>query len=205
MLTRRTLPLRTERLPTRPRSAAPPRLHQRAYLRTACCRSATNSRPALRGRQVHDSYRNAAARAPSAPSKRAISRDLRPSRHVEACLTPATTWVAITDAGGVGGWDYGSRRKVVKDGSLLQAESRRGGLSPHMGSEMQQTPHQFRESLKGLEQDTLGGLDVAAQQLDRALESVTSRTSSWPQQLSPATTGTMGATYSRHPGRSRCA
>ena len=37
---------------------------------------------------------------------------------------------------------------------------------------MQEARHQFRESLKQLEQDTLGGLDLAAQQLDRALESV---------------------------------
>jgi phosphate transport system protein len=40
---------------------------------------------------------------------------------------------------------------------------------------MQEARHQFRESLKDLEQDTLGGLDMAAQQLDRALESVTLR------------------------------
>ena len=38
---------------------------------------------------------------------------------------------------------------------------------------MQEARHQFRESLKELERDTLGGLDMAAQQLDRALESVT--------------------------------
>ena len=37
---------------------------------------------------------------------------------------------------------------------------------------MQEARHQFRESLKDLEQDTLGGLDMAARQLDRALESV---------------------------------
>ena len=37
---------------------------------------------------------------------------------------------------------------------------------------MQEARHQFRESLKELEQDTLGGLDMVAQQLDRALESV---------------------------------
>jgi phosphate transport system protein len=37
---------------------------------------------------------------------------------------------------------------------------------------MQEARHQFRESLKELERDTLGGLDMAAQQLDRALESV---------------------------------
>ena len=37
---------------------------------------------------------------------------------------------------------------------------------------MQEARHQFRESLKQLEQDTLGGLDLAVQQLDRALESV---------------------------------
>ena len=37
---------------------------------------------------------------------------------------------------------------------------------------MQEARHQFRESLKELEQDMLGGLDMAAQQLDRALESV---------------------------------
>ena len=38
---------------------------------------------------------------------------------------------------------------------------------------MQEARHQFRESLEELELDTLGGLDMAAQQLDRALESVT--------------------------------
>jgi phosphate transport system protein len=38
---------------------------------------------------------------------------------------------------------------------------------------MQEARHQFRESLRDLEQDTLGGLDMAAQQLNRALESVT--------------------------------
>jgi phosphate transport system protein len=37
---------------------------------------------------------------------------------------------------------------------------------------MQEARHQFRESLKELEQGTLGGLDMVAQQLDRALESV---------------------------------
>jgi len=37
---------------------------------------------------------------------------------------------------------------------------------------MQEARHQFHESLKELEQDTLGGLDMAAEQLDRALESV---------------------------------
>ena len=37
---------------------------------------------------------------------------------------------------------------------------------------MQEARHQFRESLKELEQQTLGGLDMVAQQLDRALESV---------------------------------
>ena len=37
---------------------------------------------------------------------------------------------------------------------------------------MQEARHQFRESLSELEQQTLGGLDMVAQQLDRALESV---------------------------------
>src|SRR3981081_3619677 len=37
---------------------------------------------------------------------------------------------------------------------------------------MQETRHQFRETLKGLEQQALGGLDLVIQQLDRALESV---------------------------------
>jgi hypothetical protein len=37
---------------------------------------------------------------------------------------------------------------------------------------MQQARHQLRESLEELEHDTLGGVDMAAQQLDRALESV---------------------------------
>src|SRR5881227_3604405 len=37
---------------------------------------------------------------------------------------------------------------------------------------MQETRHQFREELKGLEQQVLGGLDLVVQQLDRALESV---------------------------------
>jgi phosphate transport system protein len=38
--------------------------------------------------------------------------------------------------------------------------------------EMDEARHQFRESLRELEQQTLGGLDLVAQQLDRALESV---------------------------------
>ena len=38
------------------------------------------------------------------------------------------------------------------------------------GEQEVQAGHQFRESLKELERDTLGGLDMAAQQLDRALE-----------------------------------
>jgi phosphate transport system protein len=38
---------------------------------------------------------------------------------------------------------------------------------------MQETRHQFREELKGLEQQVLGGLDIVVQQLDRALEAVT--------------------------------
>ena len=38
---------------------------------------------------------------------------------------------------------------------------------------MQETRHQFHESLKDLERQTLGGLDMVIQQLDRALESVT--------------------------------
>jgi phosphate transport system protein len=37
---------------------------------------------------------------------------------------------------------------------------------------MQETRHQFREMLKELEQQALGGLDLVTQQLDRALESV---------------------------------
>ncbi len=37
---------------------------------------------------------------------------------------------------------------------------------------MQETRHQFRESLKNLEQQALGGLDLVIQQLDRALEAI---------------------------------
>ena len=37
---------------------------------------------------------------------------------------------------------------------------------------MQETRHQFRESLKELERQALGGLDLVIGQLDRALESV---------------------------------
>ena len=37
---------------------------------------------------------------------------------------------------------------------------------------MQETRHQFHESLRELEQQTLGGLDMVIEQLDRALESV---------------------------------
>ena len=37
---------------------------------------------------------------------------------------------------------------------------------------MHETRHQFREALKELEQQTLGGLDLVIQQLDRALESI---------------------------------
>ena len=37
----------------------------------------------------------------------------------------------------------------------------------------QETRHQFREDLKGLEQQVLGGLDLVIGQLDRALEAVT--------------------------------
>jgi len=37
---------------------------------------------------------------------------------------------------------------------------------------MEETRHQFRETLKELEQATLGGLDLVTQQLDRALESL---------------------------------
>ncbi len=37
---------------------------------------------------------------------------------------------------------------------------------------MQETRHQFRESLKELEQQALGGLDLVIGQLDRALESI---------------------------------
>jgi phosphate transport system protein len=37
---------------------------------------------------------------------------------------------------------------------------------------MQETRHQFREELKGLEQQTLGGMDLVVSQLDRALESI---------------------------------
>jgi phosphate transport system protein len=37
---------------------------------------------------------------------------------------------------------------------------------------MQETRHQFRESLKELEQQALGGLDLVMQQLDRSLESL---------------------------------
>ncbi len=37
---------------------------------------------------------------------------------------------------------------------------------------MQEVRHQYREALKGLEQQTLGGLDLVTQQLDRALECV---------------------------------
>jgi len=37
---------------------------------------------------------------------------------------------------------------------------------------MQETRHQFREDLKGLERQVLGGLELVIQQLDRALEAV---------------------------------
>jgi phosphate transport system protein len=37
---------------------------------------------------------------------------------------------------------------------------------------MEELRHQFREDLKGLEQQTLGGLDIVTQQLDRALEAL---------------------------------
>src|SRR6202042_812110 len=37
---------------------------------------------------------------------------------------------------------------------------------------MQETRHQFRESLKELEAQTLEGMDLVIQQLDRALESI---------------------------------
>ena len=37
---------------------------------------------------------------------------------------------------------------------------------------MQETRHQFREALKELEAQTLGGMDMVVQQLDRALESI---------------------------------
>ncbi len=37
---------------------------------------------------------------------------------------------------------------------------------------MEEVRHQFREDLKGLEEQTLGGLDLVTQQLDRALESI---------------------------------
>jgi phosphate transport system protein len=37
---------------------------------------------------------------------------------------------------------------------------------------MQETRHQFREELKELEQQTLGGMDLVVGQLDRALESI---------------------------------
>src|SRR5947209_19295700 len=37
---------------------------------------------------------------------------------------------------------------------------------------MEETRHQFRETLKGLEEGTLGGLDIVVQQLDRALEAL---------------------------------
>src|SRR5919109_2300851 len=37
---------------------------------------------------------------------------------------------------------------------------------------MQETRHQFRETLKDLERQALGGLDLVTQQLDRALESI---------------------------------
>src|ERR1039457_5940888 len=37
---------------------------------------------------------------------------------------------------------------------------------------MQETRHQFREALKGLERQTLGGLDLVIGQLDRSLEAI---------------------------------
>src|SRR5881227_4475737 len=37
---------------------------------------------------------------------------------------------------------------------------------------MEEVRHQFRETLRELEQQTLGGLDMVIQQLDRALESL---------------------------------
>ena len=40
---------------------------------------------------------------------------------------------------------------------------------------MQETRHQFREDLKATEQQVLGGIDIVAEQLDRALEAVADR------------------------------
>jgi phosphate transport system protein len=37
---------------------------------------------------------------------------------------------------------------------------------------MEEVRHQFREDLRGLEEQTLGGLDLVTQQLDRALEAI---------------------------------
>ena len=37
---------------------------------------------------------------------------------------------------------------------------------------MEEVRHQYREDLKGLEEQTLGGLDLVTQQLDRALEAI---------------------------------
>ena len=37
---------------------------------------------------------------------------------------------------------------------------------------MQETRHQFREALKELERQTLGGMDLVISQLDRALEAI---------------------------------
>ncbi len=37
---------------------------------------------------------------------------------------------------------------------------------------MQETRHQFREDLKGLERQVLGGLELVIGQLDRALEAI---------------------------------
>ena len=55
--------------------------------------------------------------------------------------------------------------------TVLSRESTRRPFAAY-GSEMQQARHQLQESLKELEHDTLGALDMAAQQLDHARESV---------------------------------
>src|SRR5450755_935371 len=58
---------------------------------------------------------------------------------------------------------------------LGQSSRSRGSASTARivaADEMQETPHQSPESLRELEQRTLGGLDMVVEQLDRALESI---------------------------------
>ncbi len=135
----------------------------------------------------------AAGQEPRAPGRRSVKRivcrDGRPS-HGEPSLWMVKPVPKDKDPSGIEVPQWDVIRGTVRGVSGLQNGLRPGSTV----SVMYETRHQFREDLNELERLTFGGVDLVVGQLDRALASVSTTTSSSPSWSSPPRTGSTGAT-----------